>query len=394
MNKEQFRLMEKALKNNDISIWNKWRHENPGIDVELCYANFEYGYLKGADLSNANLSHSNLYSANLEGANLKKADLSEADLTDAFLNGADLTSAYLWETELVNADLSEANFCYASLYRAYLHGAILDKANFNSAMLAGADLAKSRIREASFSMANLNNANLSEATLIGTDLTRAWMVGTRFAKAHISNCRIYGISAWDLHLEDSIQEGLLITEADQPAITVCDIEMAQFIYLLLSNPKIRKAIDTIGRKVVLTLGRFTKERKIILDALQEELKQHDYVPILFDFDKPTTKDLTETIVTLAHLSRFIIADITDPSSIPKELEAIAPTLAVPIQPIIAMGSRPYSMFADNWKYNWILKIYEYDGLESLNKHVLDKIIIPAEEKAKELISNRNASFQE
>src|SRR5436189_199425 len=56
--------------------------------------------------------------------------------------------------------------------------------------------------------------------------------------------------------------------------------------------------------------------------------------ILFDFDKPSSRDFTETVRTLAHLSRFIIADLTDPSSIPQELYAIVPTLAIPVQPLL------------------------------------------------------------
>jgi hypothetical protein len=39
------------------------------------------------------------------------------------------------------------------------------------------------------------------------------------------------------------------------------------------------------------------------------------------------------------MARFIIADLTDPSSIPKELEAIVPHLAVPIQPLFEGSSR-------------------------------------------------------
>jgi hypothetical protein len=115
-------------------------------------------------------------------------------------------------------------------------------------------------------------------------------------------------------VERAKQQALVITDKDEPEITVDNIEVAQFIYLLLHNPKIRDVIDTIGRKAVLILGRFTAERKVVLDALREELRKRDYVPILFDFDKPASQDLTATVSTLAHLARFIIADLTDPSS--------------------------------------------------------------------------------
>lgn len=54
-------------------------------------------------------------------------------------------------------------------------------------------------------------------------------------------------------------------------ITVDNLEVAQFIYLLLNNEKIRQVIDTITSKVVLILGRFTDERKSVIDAIREEL---------------------------------------------------------------------------------------------------------------------------
>jgi hypothetical protein len=73
-------------------------------------------------------------------------------------------------------------------------------------------------------------------------------------------------------------------------------------------------IETITSKVVLILGRFTSERKPILAAIRVELRKRDYLPILFDFQKPDSKDLTGTVTTLAGTARFIIADLTDPSS--------------------------------------------------------------------------------
>ena len=120
-----------------------------------------------------------------------------------------------------------------------------------------------------------------------------------------------------------------------PRLQLDNLEVAQFIYLLLNNQKIRHVIDTITSKVVLILGRFTPERKAILDAIRDELRKRDYLPVLFDFEKPSSRDITETVSTLAHMAKFVIADITDAKSIPQELMAIVPTLpSVPVQPLL------------------------------------------------------------
>jgi len=68
---------------------------------------------------------------------------------------------------------------------------------------------------------------------------------------------------------------------------------------------------------VLILGRFAPERKAILDAIRDALRTRDYLPVLFDFEKPSSRDITETVSTLAHMARFVIADITDAKSIHK-----------------------------------------------------------------------------
>ena len=69
-----------------------------------------------------------------------------------------------------------------------------------------------------------------------TNLTGADLIGS---------C-VYGVSAWRLELEGTKQENLVITRDDEPAITVDNIEVAQFIYLLLHNKKIRDVIETQG----------------------------------------------------------------------------------------------------------------------------------------------------
>ncbi len=90
---------------------------------------------------------------------------------------------------------------------------------------------------------------------------------TNFAGATLTNCHIYGIAAWSVELKGAKQNNLVITDYGEPTITVDNLEVAQFIYLLLNNPKIREVIDTIAKKAVLILGRFTLERKAVLDAI-------------------------------------------------------------------------------------------------------------------------------
>ena len=112
-----------------------------------------------------------------------------------------------------------------------------------------------------------------------------------------------------------------------------NFEVAQFVYLLLNNAKIRHVIDTITSKVVLILGRFTPERTVVLDSIRDELRKRDYVLVLFDFEKPAGKDLTGTISTLANMARFIIADLTDPTSVPHELATLVPSIVVAVQTV-------------------------------------------------------------
>jgi len=98
-------------------------------------------------------------------------------------------------------------------------------------------------------------------------------------------------------------------------------------------------------KAVLILGRLTDERKEVLDALRDELRKRDYLPILFDFDKPTSRTTDETITLLARVARFVIADVPDAKSVLRELRAIVPDLpTVPVQPVIIASQEEPGMF--------------------------------------------------
>src|SRR5262249_3278038 len=85
--------------------------------------------------------------------------------------------------------------------------------------------------------------------------------------------------------------------------------------------------------------------------------------------------------TLARMARFIIADLTDPSSIPHELATIVPYLrTTPVLPLRLAGTGGYSMFADLEAYPWVLDTHEYEDPRALIASLPD-VIGPAEEMA-------------
>jgi hypothetical protein len=337
-----------------VAMWNAWREEPP----------FGLSLLdERPDLSGANLSsrrrgelkgHPGYHyeGLDLSGVNLSKVDLSGANLIEAKLSGANLSGA----------DLHEANLSGADLHEADLSGANLSEAN-----LSGADLSR----------ADLSDADLRHSALVKTILTGTTLTG----------CSIYGISAWSLKLEGTIQQDLNVSDLEEPAVMVDNLEVAQFVYLLLNNEKIRDIIDTIGEKGVLILGRFTEERKAVLDAIRDQLRELGFVPMMFDFARPTQQDFDETIKTLAGLSRFIIADITNPKSSPLELQAIMPDYMVPFVPIIHEDEEPFAMFQGlQHKYGeWVLDVLEYDSAANLQERLYTAVVKPALDKSDQLI---------
>jgi hypothetical protein len=289
----------------------------------------------------------------------------------------------VYEADLSGTNLMEADLRSADLAMANLHGANLGGTNLSKANLTMADLSN-----ANLGRANLSGANLSGANLSGANLSLALLVKTNLEDAILATCRIYGISAWNVKLSaGTIQQDLIITPDDEPAVTVDDLEVAQLIYLLLHNEKIRNVIDTVGRKGVLLLGRFTEGRITVLDRLREELRKRGYLPIVFNFDKPETKDFTETVRLLAGLSKFVIADVTNPKSTPLELQATVPEIMVPFRPIIAEGEKPFAMLQDLWikHRDWVFEPIYYSSLDKLVGALDKEIIEPAEDRFKELV---------
>jgi uncharacterized protein YjbI with pentapeptide repeats len=370
-----------------IAEWNRRRRLAPGQEIPD---------LNGADLTDADLgenildldtrraadlSGAKLQGADLSGAKLQGADLSRADLSGAFLSWADLLRADLRE-----ADLTDADFELADLTGADLTDADLSRAHFNEADLGEADLSRAVLHGAHLADADLYWAVLVGADLTGADLSRARMVRVDLRGAKLRDCRILGISAWDIETDEHTEQANLIISAHgDPVMTVDNLKVAQFIYLLLNNREIRQVIDTITSKVVLILGRFTPERKALLDAIREALRQRNYLPVMFDFEKPDARGYTETVTTLARMARFIIVDLTDATEVRNELGQIVRDLpSVPVQPLILASQTEYVTFEDLQPYPWLLKTYRYKSLTQVINSLSKRVLAPAEAKVEKL----------
>ena len=438
-NQEHLDLLKKGEQ-----AWNRWRQQFPEIQPDLSEVSLGFDDLSGANLSRADLRGAFLYrfiedpfrgadfgtpteyelsdSANLSGADLSRADLRGANLSEVNLKGAVLSEVNLYKTDLHKIDLRKANLSRANLWGANLSKANLSKANLSEASIGGANLSKANLWGADLRGANLSGAslsgtdlsradlrgtnlsgvnlsgvnlskvNLSKVNLSDTNLSRALLIETNFTGATLNNCRVYGTAVWNVNLQEAKQDNLIITPDNEATITVDTLEIAQFVYLLLNNGKIRDVINTLTTKAVLILGRFTSERKAVLDAIRDKLRKHNYLPILFDFEKPLNRDITETVTILARLSRFIVADLTDPRSIPQELDAIVPHLpSVPVQPLLLSSQSEYGMFEHFTRYPWVLPIFRYADQESLLQSLKEHVIDPAEQKAQELAKRYEAT---
>lgn len=368
-----------------VKQWNEWRIENKNIVPDLSELD-----LSGLDLVGVDLQYVDLRGTNLTGTNLSEANCSHADFRGAKAEGIECTGSNFYRTVLDGADFSRANLTNANLRETTLDGTILTDACLNSCGLinarvdrtwmVNADLRSAVCAQSIFSSANLSGVNLSEAALYG-----CVVMNCRFDKATLNHCYVYGSSIWNSSFEGATQRDIVITES-KPDITVDNVEVAQMIYLILNNSKLRTVVDTLTSKIVLILGRFTPERKRTLDALKDALRAKNYLPVLFDFERPATRDFTETVSILAHLARFVVADLTDPASVPQELTTIIPRLlSVPIRPLLFGDASGWTMFSDFLRYPQVIAPLHYADDLSLISMVDSEVIAPAEAKVRDLI---------
>lgn len=288
------------------------------------------------------------------------------------------TTPFLRSARLEGLDLSGYDLHDVYLKRAHLQGTCLEGCQLREANLSGAKLDRASLVEADLSGANLRGASLFGANLQRADLKSAILVGADLRQANLSGAQVYGISAWEVKLEGAEQRDLVVTHPGQPQVTADDLEVAQFIYVLLNHQKLQEVFKTTTQRAVLILGRFGGGGLEILRAVAGKLRESGYLPIIFDFERPQRRTYTETVLTLAGLSSFVIVDLSG-RSVPQELQATVNAVRIPFIPILEKGQSAHSMVKDFIELEYFFyPPLEFSSVEELLAQLPEKAIAPAQ----------------
>lgn len=350
--RRQLELLLEGLGSPDArNEWNHWRRVNEHVKPDLRGAN-----LAELELRDVRLDHCDLRRANLSGGSVRLSRLDGSDLRDSVLRHVD------------------AN--YSSFTDADLRNALCESSQFTGADFRGCDLRGAKLLGCSLNQIRVGGTKLKGALVWGSSV---WNVkrdrdrptqeqGLRIGWENLDPIEVLTEPAW--------RPPGVEFEADR-------LEVAHFLALVRDAPsELSHIIDAASRHLVLILGRFRGPQSRVLDRLRKALPEHGLAPVVFDFDPPEGRDLSETVSLLAGLAHFVIADLSRPSSTPLESQLIVPNVAVPFVPIIRASERPFSMFAGlERKYPWVLSPVRYRSPDALVRNLENEIIVPARRRA-------------
>jgi hypothetical protein len=98
---------------------------------------------------------------------------------------------------------------------------------------------------------------------------------------------------------------------------------------------------------------------------------------------------------LAGLSRFVIADNTNPRSPPLELQATVPECMVPFVPILEKGQPPFAMFQNLWMKHreWVLEPIHHTSVPGLVRGLDAAIVRRALLRSAELMARKAEKYR-
>jgi len=334
-----------------VPHWNRWRARHPELRPDL------------REFS-ARALHGSILGLNLKGANFSNADLRQADLyrcwlVDADFSGADLRGAVLGEVTAGGASFRRAKLRAAVMMKGVFWGADFRGADFvtlppkadidsssppadswwwtKPALINGASMERCNLRGAKvgsscFDQVDLTDAKLTRADLREASLEIVQMIRTDVDGADFHGCSITALTAFDLRGRPFDETQLRVKTVRGAVVVVDFLEAAQFVSML-SSERLGLALDRIAPKVVLILGRFSRDRKPVLDDLRKALTALGWMALVFDF--PAPKGITQTFKVLASLAGWVIADVTEATEVRREITHIAERhRTVPIFPIL------------------------------------------------------------
>jgi uncharacterized protein YjbI with pentapeptide repeats len=369
-----------AILKKGVSEWNRWRETTNHHKVDL----------SDADLAGMKLNHVSFLHANLTGAILTRTQLEHAHLTNADLTRAVLTRANLEHVNARNAIFdgvvaNEANFEVSTLRGARFRNAMLSGARFHRAYLRDADLTGAALRGSWLRFATLDCACCSNTDFTGANLCNVSMVKTDLRGADLTDAYVFGISAWNVETDINTRQDLIVgvSQANTKApLRAHDLHTAQLLSLMLDGDGVRRVFNSVSSKLVLILGSFSPGEKPVLDALRSGLQRRGYVAVTFDFQRPSERDYAETIVVLAGMSRFVIADFTNAKEVRAEVAQVRSQYKrVPIIPLAKEGASLPVTMANAFSAEELHLIVRYKSIDDLLQKLQPSIIEPAEARA-------------
>jgi uncharacterized protein YjbI with pentapeptide repeats len=323
-------------------------------DAEFRKMNFRKTVWKGAAIERSLFAECSFQQAQFTPAEVRTTAFEDCEFSRTVVSGRFdrclFRDCQLDDYRLRRCAFPGTTFRDCSLKGVDLVGVDLAGASFESCDLDGANLTGANLRDASFEHCNLHGAIWSNAEIGGISVTRS---------------EIYGISLWGTKGEPALARELSLTKpGDSASLEIDALHIAVFVASLMEGNGVRELVDGLSSTLVLILGRFTKEHKPVLDEIRSKLRGLGYTAIVFDSSIPRRRDTSETIAVLARLSRFVIADLTEPRSAPYELRSFVTDSDTPLQ-VVTRGEPPFSMFADLEKLPWVLPAREFTGASDL-----------------------------